>query len=81
MPTGRSFSAGLGREINGWTENPFLYREIRGILAWNWARDRSQILLDPGGLHVLAPVADVPLTPGAEATQFIRPAIDGHVND
>ena len=31
LPTGRFFSAGLGREINGWTDNPFLYREIRGF--------------------------------------------------
>ena len=40
-----------------------------------------QILFDPGTLHILAPVADVPLAPGAKTAQFVWPAIDGHVDD
>src|SRR6185436_8929275 len=41
----------------------------------------SQILLDPGALHIFAPIADVPLAPGAETAQFVWPAIDGHVDN
>src|SRR5262249_41087066 len=40
-----------------------------------------EILLDPARLHVLAPVADVPFSPGAEAAKLIGAEIDRHVDN
>src|SRR5262249_60223340 len=40
----------------------------------------SQILRGPGALDVLAPVADVPLPPGAEAGELVRPEINGDMH-
>src|SRR5262245_2028195 len=39
------------------------------------------LLPEAGGLHVLAPIADIPFAPGAKATQLIRTAIDRHMDN
>src|SRR5262245_64727773 len=39
-----------------------------------------EILLDPRRLHVIAPVADIPRAPGAEATQLVRAAVHGNMD-
>jgi len=40
-----------------------------------------EVLPDPVGLHVLAPVADVPFAPGAEAAKLVSAVVDRHVDD
>src|SRR5215475_2924597 len=61
------------------------------VTLWAMARSRVsnrvgrlsvplEILLDPGRLHVIAPVADIPLAPGTEATQFVQAAVHGNVD-
>src|SRR5262249_39750316 len=40
-----------------------------------------EVLPHPTGLYVLAPVADVPFAPGAEAAKLMGAVVDGHVDD
>ena len=40
-----------------------------------------EVLLDPGSLHIIAPVADIPLAPSTEAAQFVWTAVHRNMDD
>src|SRR4029078_11592078 len=87
----------LCRMLVEWTARAFFFGTAQRFhLSYDWCfghylppqRQRNapapvplKILLDPGGLHVLTPVADIPFAPGAETAQLIGAAIDRYMDD
>ena len=53
----------------------------QALLCSSFDHTGLQFLMEPLALHSFAPVADVPLAPGAEAAQRVVAGVNRHMHD